>query len=90
MRKIILSAAVILALIMAMNIKQASSGQNSDLSKVSLFVHGKVYKFFDASTGRIYTYSAEDGKLISVWGVKRLGDNLEFVQGNAKPQADSY
>lgn len=55
----------------------AFSQDLADFKNISVVSDTDFFQFFNHDTGKLYVYSKTDGRLRAVWGLKRLGGNLQ-------------
>lgn len=65
-----------LILVVGMTKLSAFSSNGTRWGNVTFATHSNALKFFDQTTGKVYVYSESDGRLLTIWQVTALGNNL--------------
>ena len=60
------------------------SNEKADFTNLSFATVTGIIKFFDRSTGKIYLYSDSTGKIIRMWQIEELGENLKHIYGSKR------
>jgi hypothetical protein len=71
---------MVLILLSGFMIRQAFSQDKNNFDQLSISAQQNLLNIFDRKEGKIYVYSASDGKLVATWVIEKIGQDLRKIE----------